>query len=664
MGWAELLELILVGAGALASLHIVLARSSSARTVWFNPMLYGWSLCWSIWFASVFLSLNLETIHYTRFPYLTAFTDIVKGASLNLQAALLLHGLSVWTGSLRRIPAWSWYVLPGALLAAGAVPIAIHPMASFLTNVEPVVRIFLFTDLCSKMVAIWMLSQGMKRFDGSQIAIARPLRKALVAMLPFLATALWLKMAYGFSGVGRYRWVLLADVAWLLPPAALLWAAYRTEAVALEVTRSSMRRVQTFAILFFVYVGCKLMWPNSELDRAATWGAAGLGLTATLGPLSVSMLRTMSLWMDWGFQREIALLVRLETRLRRTNLSDESIAEFTARCLGSLLQCKWTVHTLDSPHVAAILASRGQTPGPDSPPSLVAMRTTTSRAEVGAWAALNARLLLPVASGEKSWAIALGASRRAERIPVEVEARLESLQATLQQVLLARETLGHSLEAHRRLEEGERLAMLGLLSASAAHEIKNPLSAIRNVAMAAKRDAPANSVLQRDLEVVVGEVDRLDATVRRMLHFARDRGICEDAPETIRVVAGLLSLEARDKGVQLELAVPLEKTPLPISENDLKAILFNLVLNALHHTARGSKVSIEFAPDAKTVTIENDGEIPSDFRAQLFRPMSTRGGTGLGLYISRSKAEESGGRLVYSPSPGKTAFRLSWGENQ
>lgn len=664
MGWVELLELILVGAGALASLHIVLARSTSARTVWFNPMLYGWSLCWSIWFASVFSSLNLESIHYTRFPYLTAFTDIVKGASLNLQIALLLHGLSVWTGSLRRVPAWCWYALPLSILASGAVRIVVHPMDSFLANVEPVVRMFLFTDIASKIVAIWMLSQGMKRLDPSQIAIARPLRKALVAMLPFLAMALWLKLTYGFSGIARYRWVLFADFAWLLPPAALLWAAYRTEAVALEVTQSSMRRVRAFAILFFAYIACKLMWPLSELDRAASWGAAGLGLAATLGPLSGSMLRNLSLWLDWGFQREIALLVRLETHLRRTHLPDESLAEFTARALGRLLRCRWSVHPLDAPQVAAILGSRGHAPGPDTTPMLIAMRTTTSRAEVGAWAALNARLLLPVASTERSWAIALGASRRADRLPAEVEARLESLLATLQQVLLARENLKHSLEAHRRLEEGERLAMLGLMSASAAHEIKNPLSAIRNVAMAAKRDAPTNSVLQRDLEVVVAEVDRLDATVRRMLHFARDRSVCEDAPETIRVVAGLLSLEARDKGVALELSVPDGKIPLPLPENDLKAILFNLVLNALHHTPRGSKVSIAFEPETRTVSVQNDGEIPADFRSRLFKPLATRGGTGLGLYISRSKAEESGGRLVYAPTPGKTAFRLSWGESR
>jgi len=149
-----------------------------------------------------------------------------------------------------------------------------------------------------------------------------------------------------------------------------------------------------------------------------------------------------------------------------------------------------------------------------------------------------------------------------------------------------------------------------------------------------------------------------------MLHFARDRSVCEDAPETIRVVAGLLSLEARDKGVVLELSVPESKIPLPISENDLKAILFNLILNALHHTPRGSKVSILFDAETSTISVQNDGEIPSDFRSQLFKPLATRGGTGLGLYISRSKAEESGGRLVYASTPGKTAFRLSWGESR
>jgi signal transduction histidine kinase len=660
MGWAQLLELVLVGAGAFAHLHIVLARSSSAKIIWFNPVLYLWSLCWTIWYALVFSSLNLETIGYFRIPYLTAATDIFKGAILNLQMGIGLHGLSMMTGSMRRVPAWVWYVFPIGLIAWGLIRITTHPMLGFLENVEPVVRLFLAADIVAGAIAAYMLTQGSKHFDESQNGVARPLRKALLAMIPLLLGALVIKFVYGFEAVGRYRWVLLHDLAHLLPPFTLLWATYRTETVALDITMASWRRLRTIAGVFVAYILAKFAWPLSSLDIAASWAAAGLGLASSMGPLSLSIAHSVSDMLNLGKQRETGLLQKLEQRLRRTNLPDDVLPKFLARCTGRILHSRWRVLPLDRTEIVSILRSRGIEVGSEQTPRVLSLSDTTSRTEVENWARLGSRWILPLATRDASWAIVLGASSRMENLPPEIVSRLEGLMATCQQVLLSRETLRHSLQTQRRLEEGERLAMLGLMAASAAHEIKNPLSAIRNVAMAARHDAPADSVLRRDLEVVVGEVDRLDSTVRRMLHFARDRSVCEDAPETLRVVVGLLAVEARQKGVGLNLSVPEAKSPLPLSENDLKAILFNLVLNALNHAPRGSKVDVIFEATTRTVHVSNEGEIPLDFRPRLFQPLATRGGTGLGLYISRSKAEESGGNLEYVPSPGHTTFRLSW----
>ena len=105
---AQVFELVLVGAGALAHLHVVGARSASARTLWFNSALYAWTISWSIWYASVFTSLNLETIAYGRFPGISMSLDLLKGGLLNVQGAFLLHGLSRWTGSARRSTIAFW----------------------------------------------------------------------------------------------------------------------------------------------------------------------------------------------------------------------------------------------------------------------------------------------------------------------------------------------------------------------------------------------------------------------------------------------------------------------------------------------------------------------------------------------------------------------------
>jgi len=655
----QVLELLLVGAGALTHIHIVLARSSSARTLWFNPALYAWSLSWSIWYASVFTSLNLESIAYDRLPWFSMGLDLLKGMLLNFQCAFLLHGLSRWTGSARRVPPWVWYLAPGALIATGGALVAAHPMRTFLQNVEPVVRFFMATDIASCLVGIWMLTEGLGRFDRSQRSVARPLRKALVAMVPILGAALALKLVWGFSGPARFDWVLLHDLAHLLPPSALLWASYRTESVALEVTRSSIRRAWAFGLVFAAYMATKFAFPLSELDHLASWAMAGLGFLGTLGPMSLSLGMALSRWLNWGMVAEARLLSRLETRLWKPSLPDDSVLTLAARGIGSILKCRWRILSDRDEHVAAILRSR-EGEGPLDRGGPLAMFQAKSRAEIPAWEALSARVLVPVRGPRGRRVLVLGATPKADRLPDPVLERLGAIQATCQRVLESRHRSRAELESQRRLQESERLAMLGLMAASAAHEIKNPLSAIRNVASAALRDAPDGSVLMQDLSVVVGEVDRLDSTVRRMLHFARDRDACEDAGETVRVVAGLLAVEARQRNAVLSVRGPEAPFAIPMSENDLKAILFNLIQNALQHAPTDSEVVVSMDSTGPWVEVSNESEIPADFRPRLFQPMASRGGNGLGLYISRSKAEASGGRLEYRPSRARTAFRLTW----
>jgi signal transduction histidine kinase len=649
----QVLELVLVGTGALSHLHIVQSRSSSARTLWFNPPLFLWTLSWTIWYASVFSTLNLETLSTDRFPWISMGADLVKGLLLCLQSAFLLQGISAWTGSLKRLPAATWFLVPAAMVVWGGWQVLAHPMRGFLPNVEPLALLFVLWDTLSCLVAAWMLARALRSMDHLQRSVARPLLKALVAMLPFLGAACWIKSRYGLSGIGRYDWVLLHDLAHLLPPTALLWAAYRTESVALEVTRSSLRRVRAFAGLLLGYLALKFAFPHSTEDVAATWFMAGLGLVGTLGPLVEPLGKLLSERVGWGLPAETALLSRLESRLWNDRIPDERLPEFCARGVGRILDCRWKVVSSSNADLSLLLSSRAGRPGPH------AMFQARSRAEIPAWEALGARVVVPVSDPDRPCALVLGSSPKADRLPDPVLERLGSLGRTCGRVLEARHRLRRSLEDQRRIQDGERLAMLGLLSASAAHEIKNPLSAIRNVATAALREAPDGSVLRKDLAVVVGEVDRLDSTVRRMLHFARDRDACDDAPETARVVAGLLSMEARERGLSLEVG-PAAPFAVPMSENDLKAVLFNLLQNALRHAPERSVVEVRLDPSGPALEVRNRGEVAPGMRSRLFLPMASSGGTGLGLYISRSKAEASGGTLAHRTESGVTVFRLAW----
>lgn len=656
---AQVAELVLVAAGALAHVHAGSARSRNASAVWFNAPLFGWTLCWSTWYALTFITLNLETLEIGRFPVLSMCLDVVKGALINFQAALLLHGIARWT-QVRRIHPATWYVLPSLFVVAGFGPVLAGPMNSFLRNIDFLVLAFLASDALYCLMGAVLLHD--RRGDLSSVGrkVSRPLEKALLWGVGLLLLSGFAKWMQGSYQAGKYHWVLLFDLAHLLPPAALLLAAYRTGTVALEVTRASLVRTLVFAVPFSAYVAHKLLFPGTMLDRWLTFAMAGAGFALLMGPLPAIALRNLSRALNLDLQRESRAMAALDERLRGRDLPGD-LPRYVARCIGRILSCPVAVRDASQPSVRAILEASGDR-------RVASLRRATTRELVLAWEDLGGRLLLPLRSSPSEpssdapdLAILLGASRKASRLPSELFTRLTGVLGSLQLALDSRADLHRRLEDERRLQERERLAMLGLLSASAAHEIKNPLSAIRNIAHAARAGTEEGSVLHKDLSMIASEVDRLDATVRRMLHFARDRETCDDAVATLGSVCGLLEQESRSRGIRLELSTPAERVPMPMSENDLKAIVFNLVLNALQHTPRGMGISIALASDGPSLEVGNPGEIPDDFRPRLFQPLATRGGTGLGLYICRKRAEEAGGRLVHLPRPGRTHFRLSWG---
>jgi len=659
MSVAQVAELVLVAAGALAHVHAGSARSRNATALWFNGLIFAWTLSWSTWYALTFITLNLETLDIGRVPFLSMLLDMAKGTLINLQAGLLLHGIARWT-QIRRVPAPVWYVVPTLFVVSGFGPVLAGPMTSFLRNIDGLVILFLLADALQCLGCAILLRRGRDTLSTAGRKVSDPLGRALVWSAALLVASAAAKWSQGGYHAGKYHWVLLFDLAHLLPPATLLFAAYRTGTVALEVTRASLVRTLAFAVPFSVYVAHKLAFPGTTLDRWFTFLVAGSGFALLLGPLPVIAWRNLSRSLNLDLQRESRAMAALDERLRGRDLPAD-LPLFAARCLGRILSCPSAVVDAAHPSVAAILEASG-------PVRVASLRRATTRELAMAWEDLGGRLLLPlrtrpdrIAQEHPDKAILLGASRKASRLPQELFSRLSGVLGSLQLAMDSRGELQRRLESERRLQEGERLAMLGLLSASAAHEIKNPLSAIRNIAHAARAGAPEGSVLRQDLTMIASEVDRLDATVRRMLHFARDRETCDDAVATLSSVCGLLDQESRARGVRLELRVPDERVPMPLSENDLKAVVFNLVLNALQHSPRGETVLVELSATGPTLSVGNAGEIPDDFRPRLFQPLATRGGTGLGLYICRKRADEAGGRLEHVPLPGRTLFRLSWG---
>lgn len=207
--------------------------------------------------------------------------------------------------------------------------------------------------------------------------------------------------------------------------------------------------------------------------------------------------------------------------------------------------------------------------------------------------------------------------------------------------------------AEERTQEGqERLSLLGMVSASLAHEIKNPLSAMKTLAGALREDLAANRLDPADgigdLDVIIEQIDRLGATSREILGLARPRGdATTDLADLVRGTLYILSAEARRNAIEIDGQRVTEVGHLAGSVATWQTVVFNLVLNAIEHTAAGGTVTVALTHQGDAVLLEIANPSPPRTQAELealFEPFVSTGGTGLGLPLVARRVRELGAR--------------------
>ncbi|HSE19006.1 MAG TPA: ATP-binding protein [Pyrinomonadaceae bacterium] len=227
--------------------------------------------------------------------------------------------------------------------------------------------------------------------------------------------------------------------------------------------------------------------------------------------------------------------------------------------------------------------------------------------------------------------------------------------------------LEENLRLERELAERERLAALGRMAATVAHEIKNPLSAIKSIAQVMREDESLRNEYERDLGLIVGETDRLSQSVTQLLSFARKEspaGQPLSVDELVRSVVDLFRASAREQGIVLDAQVKVEAELAGKSVSALRDALSNLLLNALQATPHGGKVELmAVASDGELViSVQDSGSgVPVELRERIWEPFFTtrQRGTGLGLAIVRKRVQEVGGTAVLvSGNGGGALFQL------
>ncbi|MBW6503603.1 sensor histidine kinase [bacterium] len=240
--------------------------------------------------------------------------------------------------------------------------------------------------------------------------------------------------------------------------------------------------------------------------------------------------------------------------------------------------------------------------------------------------------------------------------------------------------LGDALEEQRRIEaqliRAGKLGALGELTAGIAHEIKNPLHALKGTAEILRDAVPEGVPERRMLELHIAEIDRLDQTADRFLSFARPipASLRPVEPESlIDRVLSLVSTQARQVGVETVVAARGAGNPPKVTGDPdlLVQLLLNIALNGVQAMAPGGGGTLTFSlgtvrqggkAHVRFRIVNTGPPIPEEELERVFDPFHTTkdGGTGLGLAISSRIADQHQGTLSVRnlPAGGGVEFFL------
>lgn len=713
----EILQLIGYSTAAVLPLWMgmmLLRRRHTLSKV--ERVLLALSISIGVWHASTLVTnlhgmLGLTAQGWTL---LLRLADTLAVVSVTLIYSFLLHvHLHLWANArsrpltrLERIRVYLSYI-PLLFLTVAVPPIwrgDYAPMFEKVSNLLLPFALWASYVLCLVAATDFLIARG------SRSPSERRLMRWLAAS--FLATVALILLVYAFhvgagTSLGLYL-KTIANLGSLMPTALLAYHVYRYRYLELIIRESLIVASFASVVLIFYLYGVRTV---------GGWLTARYGLRpGALESLLILMLAVVAAplrrWIDRKFhqlfEHEAALYRDVVTRIgahggRYQQLPEllRFVEERASAGLGlrrvTLITCGDTDEKVEKSESGA----DGREASVEGKGGEVREGREARASGWTSWAAevmerLRAREWQPLEDDEllreRGFNLAY-ALRREERevglmlVDAAPDALTHEVRAVLEilagQVAIAIEDcrlVEENVRLERRLAQRERLAALGQMAATVAHEVKNPLSAIKSIAQVMREDEKLSDEYTRDLELIVGETDRLSRSVTQMLSFARNvppAGASQRADELVRTVVELGRPEANKRSIEiLYRADALQPTSNggaarggdTATEDEARAVvldglraaalrdaLSNLLLNALQATPVGGRVSVEMCVEDGNllVTVTDSGSgVPTEIRARIWEPFFTtkQRGTGLGLAIVRKRMEEVGGLATLAPA--------------
>ncbi len=234
-----------------------------------------------------------------------------------------------------------------------------------------------------------------------------------------------------------------------------------------------------------------------------------------------------------------------------------------------------------------------------------------------------------------------------------------------------REYIRRIEDSQEQLVQAEKLAALGRLVGSIAHEVNNPLQAIQNCLHLSWHSGLPEEKRREYHDLAMGEVLRLIRTVRDMLDFYRPTAADYVGTDLNLLLDETLSLAAKplaDKNIQVKKNYRKIPPTAPVVRNNIKQVFLNLLLNAGEAMEGGGQLTLrthvanDGGQKVAQVSVTDTGPgIPPEHLPKVFEPFYTTKptGTGIGLAVSYGIVQAHGGWIKVTSAPGTTTFTVS-----
>ncbi len=244
----------------------------------------------------------------------------------------------------------------------------------------------------------------------------------------------------------------------------------------------------------------------------------------------------------------------------------------------------------------------------------------------------------------------------------------EQLRKTLEQVKAQSAQIS---DMEQQLRAADRLAIVGELTASLAHEVRNPLGAIRGAVEIIRDAVPARVKKLEFFDILIQETERLNRVVETYLGFSQKKSrrlSSYNLVDTLHNILLMIGAQIRKSRIHLKTRLPEEEIILRGNPNQLWQVVMNVLLNAIQAMPDGGEVEVDVrrqqAPRPRVfLTITDQGKgIPEEEIDRIFNAFYTTKtqGTGLGLAIVKRIADENGWELSVESRPGAgTRFQVA-----